>query len=165
MASSCNCQAVTSSGRLWLTYGNYYYTAIFSQMQSWKHLSTLNTLRPRQNGRHFRDDTFKWIFLNETVRISTKISLKFVPRGPIHNIPSLVDIMAWRRSSDEPLSEPMMVSLLRHLYATRPQWVNYISVIPRYTGQIIRETDIVGHNLAPDPCGFRRILHENRDWR
>ena len=27
----------------------------------------LNTLRPRQNGRHFADDVFKLIFLNENV--------------------------------------------------------------------------------------------------
>ena len=46
-----------------------------------------NTLRPRQNGRHFADDIFKWIFLNENVWTSIIISLKFVPRGPISNIP------------------------------------------------------------------------------
>ena len=40
-----------------------------------------------------------------------KISLKFVPKGPINNIPSLVQIMAWRRPGDKPLSEPMMASL------------------------------------------------------
>ena len=50
----------------------------------------LNTLRPRQNGRRFADDTFKCIFLNENARISIEISLKFVPKGPINNIPSLV---------------------------------------------------------------------------
>ena len=50
----------------------------------------VNTLRPRQNGRHFTDDTFKRIFLNENVRISIKISLKFVPKAPINNIPALV---------------------------------------------------------------------------
>ena len=42
------------------------------------HRRLLNTLRPRQNGRHFADDTFKRIFFNENVRISLKISLKFV---------------------------------------------------------------------------------------
>ena len=83
----------------------------------------VNTLRPRQNGRRFADDTFKHIFLNENVRISIKISLKFVPKGPINNNPSLVQIMAWRRSGDKPLSEPMMVSLLTHICVTRPQWV------------------------------------------
>ena len=40
----------------------------------------VNTLRPRQNGRYFTDDIFKYIFLNENVWISIKISLKFVPR-------------------------------------------------------------------------------------
>ena len=32
--------------------------------------------------------------------------------------------MAWRRSGDKPLSEPMMVSLLTHICVTRPQWVS-----------------------------------------
>ena len=84
----------------------------------------LNTLRLRQNGRCFADNNFKRIFLNENVRISIKISLKFVPKGPISNNPALVHIMAWRRSGDKPLYEPMMVSLLTHICVTRPQWVN-----------------------------------------
>ena len=84
----------------------------------------VNTLGPRQNGRRFADDTFKRIFLNENVRISIKISLKFVPKGPIIINPALVQIMAWRRSGDKPLSEPMMVSLLTHICVTRPQWVD-----------------------------------------
>ena len=50
----------------------------------------LNTLRPRQNGRHFADDILKCIFLNENVWIPIEISLKFVPMGPIDNIPALV---------------------------------------------------------------------------
>ena len=69
----------------------------------WLH-TTINTLRPRQNGRHFANDTFKYIFLNENVIISAKISLKFVSKGPIDNIPALVQIMAWRRPGDKPLS-------------------------------------------------------------
>ena len=68
----------------------------------------VNTLRPRQNGRHFPDDIFKWIFLNENVWILIKIALKFVPKVPINNIPALVQIMAWRQTGDKPLSEPMM---------------------------------------------------------
>ena len=39
----------------------------------------LNSLRTRQNGHHFADDIFKGIFLDEKVRISIEISLKFVP--------------------------------------------------------------------------------------
>ena len=51
-----------------------------------------------------------------------KISLKFVAHGPIDNIPALVQIMAWRRPGDKPLSESMMVSLPTHICVTRPQW-------------------------------------------
>ena len=87
----------------------------------------INTLRPRQNGRRFASDTFKGIFLNENVRISIKISLKFVPKGPINNNPALVQIMAWRRQGDKPLSETMLASLLTHICVTRPQWVNSLA--------------------------------------
>ena len=82
-----------------------------------------NTLRPRQNGRHFPDDIFKCIFLNENVWIPIKISLKFVPKGPINKIPALVQIMAWRRPGDKPLSESRMFILLPFICVTRPQWV------------------------------------------
>ena len=50
----------------------------------------LNTLRPRRNGHRFADNTFKRIFLNGDVSIANKISLKFVPKVPINNIPALV---------------------------------------------------------------------------
>ena len=86
--------------------------------------SHFNTLGPRQNGRHFAEDTFKRMFLNENVRISLKISLKFVPKGPVNNNPALVQIMAWRRPGNKPLSETMMDSSLTHICVTRPQWVN-----------------------------------------
>ena len=90
-------------------------------------LTMFNTLRPGHNGWHVTDDTLKCIFLDENIWISITISLKFVPKGPINNIPSLVQIMAWRRPGDMPLSEPMMVSLLTHICVTRPQWVNHWS--------------------------------------
>ena len=83
----------------------------------------LNTLMPRQDGRHFPDDIFKCIFLNENLTISIKISPKFVPKGPINNIPALAHIMAWRRPGNKPLFEPMMVCFLTHICVTRPQWV------------------------------------------
>ena len=51
------------------------------------------------------------------------ISLKFVPNGQINIISELVQIMAWRRRGDKPLSEPMMDKLLTHICITRPQWV------------------------------------------
>ena len=84
-----------------------------------------NTLRPRQNGRHFPVDIFKCVFLNENVWIPIEFLLKFVPKGPINNIPAMVQIMAWRRPGDKPLSEPMVVSLPTHICVIRPQWVKY----------------------------------------
>ena len=89
----------------------------------------LNTLRPRQNGRHFPDDIFKWLFLNVNGWIPIKITLKFVPKGPVNNIPALVEIMAWRRSGDKPLSETMMVILPTHICVTRPRWVKIIIIV------------------------------------
>ena len=63
-------------------------------------------------------------FLKENVWIPEKISMKFVPKGPINNIPALVQIMTWRRPGNKPLSEPMMVCLLMHICVIQPQWVN-----------------------------------------
>ena len=95
--------------------------SITKKQMGWR---PLNTLRPRRNGHHFADDIFKHIFFNENIWISIQISLKSVPKDPINNIPSLVQIMAWRRPGDKPISEPMMVSLMTHICITRPQWVN-----------------------------------------
>ena len=54
-----------------------------------------HTLEPRQNGGHFADEVFKWVFFNENVWISIKISLKFAPKGPINNILALIQKMEW----------------------------------------------------------------------
>ena len=54
------------------------------------------------------DDKFKSIFLNENDRIPIRISLKFVPMSPIDNNLALVQVMAWRRTGDKPLLEPML---------------------------------------------------------
>ena len=54
------------------------------------------------------DNIFKCIFLNENDRIQIQISLKFVSRCPIDNMAVLVQVMAWCRTGNKPLSEPMM---------------------------------------------------------
>ena len=56
----------------------------------------VNSLRSRQNWFHFADEIFKCIVFNGNVWIPVKISLKFVRKGPINNIPALVQIMDWR---------------------------------------------------------------------
>ena len=68
----------------------------------------INTLMPRQDGRHFADDIFKRIFLNEYFKVAIQISLKFVPEGPFDNKSALVQVMAQHRAGDKPLAEPML---------------------------------------------------------
>ena len=126
---SCHCHGGPLCSQIYIDWGNSWKPKqnvlhVFSDKSL--RITLIITLRPRQNGRRFTDDTFKRIFLNENIRITIKISLQFAPKGPINNIPALVQIMAWRQSGDKPLSEPMMVSLLSHICVTRPWWViNY----------------------------------------
>ena len=94
----------------WLPPSNYYCDAVFRRhtMQAPKWIINgwnWTVLRPRQNGRHFSEDTLQHIIVNENLWISIKISLKFVPEGQINNIPALVQIMAWCRPGDMPLFE------------------------------------------------------------
>ena len=105
--------------------------------ESKKYLIQLHKLRPRQNGRHFADDIFICIFLNENIWIAIKISTKFVPEGPINNIPPLVQIMAWRRIGDKPLSEAMVVEFanayMRHSASVTKKAIREVklSYLPR----------------------------------
>ena len=93
-------------------------------VESWLFLLVLkdticfNTLRPKQMDAISQTTFSNCIFLNENVGIPIKISLMFVPNGPINNIPALIQIMAWHHSGDKPLSEPMVVNLQTHLYAS-----------------------------------------------
>ena len=91
----------------------------------WTGRILFNTLRLRQNGRHFPDNIFKCIFWDENVRISIDISIIFVPKGPINNIPSL----AQTRPGAKPFSESMQwwLNLLTHIWVTRPWWVNSLN--------------------------------------
>ena len=58
------------------------------------------------------DDIFNCIFLNENGKIPIQISLKYVARCPIDNKPTLVQVMAWRRTGDKPFPEPMMTQVI-----------------------------------------------------
>ena len=105
-------------------------------------INSINTLRPRQNCRHFAVDIFK-------------ISLKFVSMIRIYNIPALLQIMAWRRLGDKPLSEPIMVSLLTLIYVTRPQWVNLCNVVYLSTFVLINICTYQHYSVF---CGYTSIL-------
>ena len=61
------------------------------------------------------DNIFKWNFFNENGRIMIQISLKFVPKNPIDNKPALLQLIAWRWTSDKPLPEPM-INLFTNAY-------------------------------------------------
>ena len=94
-----------------------------------------------------------WILIN--------ISLKFVPKGQINNIPPLVQIMAWRRSGDKPLSESMMVILLTHIDSIRHpdlgmlySSILYNGMMTSSNGNIFRITgplcgEFTGHRWIP----------------
>ena len=71
-------------------------------------LSGLLSSTPGQDGCHFADDIFRFIFVNENVRISNKFSLKVVPKRPIDNKSALVQVMACRLYGGKPLPEPML---------------------------------------------------------
>ena len=47
-------------------------------------------------------------FMNENICILIRISRKFILKGPIDNKLALVQVMAWRRTGDKPLPEPML---------------------------------------------------------
>ena len=61
-----------------------------------------------QNGRHFTDDIFKCIFMNENFCSLIRISLKFVPQGLNDNKSALVQAMALCQLGDKPLHGPLM---------------------------------------------------------
>ena len=93
---------------------------------------SLTTLRQRQHGRHFADDIFKRIFLNENVLISINISLKFIPKGPLDNMSALVQIMAWWWKGSSHYLNQWWLNLMMHIRVTQPQWVT--SLAPGLSG-------------------------------
>ena len=126
----------------------------------------INTLRPRQNGQHFPENIFKCIFLSSNVWILLKISLQFVPKVRINNIPALVQIMARGRPGNKPLSAPMMVSLLMHICSTRTQWVKYCftNTLPEPVKESSRHDDIITWQHLPHRWPFVRGILFNHCW-
>ena len=90
-----------------------------------------NTLKPRQNGRHFADDTFKHILLSENIWVSIKIPLKFVPKGPINNF--YVIIAVFKTNALSHLPNYRLPSFLKNICIMRSRWgVNTILVCISY---------------------------------
>ena len=95
---------------------------------AWKCRESLTHWDWDKKGCDFADNIIKCMFLNTNVSIVIKISLNFIPKGSIDNIPALVHKMAWCRPGDKPLSEPMMVSLRMCICITWLQWVKYCAI-------------------------------------
>ena len=72
-------------------------------------VSAVSTLKPRQKGRHFASEIFKYIFLNGNFWISNKISLKYVVLGLTDNMSTLLQIWWLDRTGDKPSSDPMII--------------------------------------------------------
>ena len=73
-------------------------------------------------------NAFSWM---EMCEFCLRFHWSLFPEGPINDIQSLVQVMAWRRPGDKPLSEPMRDSLPTHICVTRPQWVKqYLTIAP-----------------------------------
>ena len=67
---------------------------------------------------HFQIRFSEWKYIN----FDEDFAVIF-PMGPINNIPELIEVMAWRRPADKPLSEPLMVRLSTYICVTRTHWV------------------------------------------
>ena len=53
------------------------------------------------------DFFFKFVFLYEECCILIQILLKFISNGPMINMQALIQPLAWHRTGDKPLSEPI----------------------------------------------------------
>ena len=118
-------------GTPWSTQGNcktvvtskFWYVKSFHRMISywWRQCPCwycLNSSPSGQSGRHFADNLFRCIFVNEMFCILIKISLKFVPRGLTNNdAPN-------RRHYLKPFSEAMLTRYTDAYMRHQMRWVN-----------------------------------------
>ena len=113
-------------------------TSVWCQANTWTN-ATLLPMGPREKSSDnwfntwgwdkmaaILDNIFKAFSWYENVQISTNISPKFVPYGPVDYNRAVVQIMAWRQPGNKPLSQPMMVSLF-DLDAIK-SWINISSM-------------------------------------
>ena len=79
-------------------------------------------------------------------------------------MPALVQIMAWRRPGDKPLSEPMMVSLPTHICVTRPQWVKRKDNLGKVIQIYIITTIGLSTVFTLPKHWSQRLFHEYHQW-
>ena len=82
-----------------------------SHIWSNSHTHPVNKLRAKENGPYFWENTFKCIPLNANYCIFAEISHKFPSKGQTNNNSTLVQVMAWCRTGNKPLPEPMLTNI------------------------------------------------------
>ena len=118
-------------------------------MHKWRHLE--NSLKPRHNSHHHADDIL-YFFLYGNWCSSNQILLAFVLNGLIDNNLTLVQIMAWRRKGDKPLSLSI-VTLFTDSYIRYSASMGQISSI---------HDDVIKWKHFPRNWPFVREIHRSR---
>ena len=96
-------------------------------------------------------NAFSWMKIYELRLYFTEVVLT----GSVNNIPALVQIMAWCRPGDKPLSGLMTVNLLMHICIIQPQWVKHkihqfdimymVLCCQKYTANISKQSEGLGY--------------------
>ena len=142
-------------------------------MCKWMHLLIINTLRPRQNGRHFPNDIFKCIFLNENVQISIRISLKFsvvwwVIGGVMVGLSQLAPAVGWGSTLHAWLASMNWIGCARYLnrgYRYGVRGMHYHILLRPYSKNYYTYKSVVKNTYSPchkDACG--QIPIANTEW-
>ena len=92
--------------------------ALWQHGSDW-HWLFLNTLSAGQNGCHFADNIFKWIFFKDDICICIKVPLRFISEDSIEYKSALVQEMAWHQTGDD----QWWANYTIPFGITRSQWV------------------------------------------
>ena len=87
------------------------------------------------------------IFLNENVCIFIEVLLKFFHWGPVTNKPALVEIIAWCRTSDKPISKDIHYKL----------WDEITDPFPNYNGAAVEVWQLISNFVSHFTRGI--IVH------
>ena len=110
---------------------------------------------------------FQWIFLNENIWISMEISVTRAPRGPINNIPTLVQIMAWcRRIIIYALS--IIIYALSERSERTQQWNVGCCLNDRIVNNLYRSYNLTSFYQVlmecENLCVDVKCIHADREW-